>query len=537
MDLSGDLVFANDMARKAIGALDLRERAVIKKELAEVNSAKSVKNIEVTCDQKSPVSDQVERQTYELQFLPLGLDDLFFVLGRNIAFEKSFRRALTDSRQRYKDLVEICGDFCWETDDKGMFVFVSPSGALGYEAEQLVGSKAIDFIDQQSVGASPFSATSQVSDVDVWFRRADEKLACLLVSARPLLNADGRYQGARGVCRDVTAERENERELARVQIREKLIAHINQTIRDTVEPSSMLDTAVRIIAQSINAEGCQILRTDQDGGFHQAAWFGNTMPENLAISAALAQIQTDNRIFCGNHDGFAFLAVATSCQQETNGAIVLWRNSVDAEWAVEDRDLLVDVSVHMGIALQQIYYQLELETLSRTDPLTGLLNRRAFTGELENRVERAAETGSQGALIYIDLDNFKPVNDILGYQKGDEALVVVSKMLTEATRAGDLIARLGGDEFALWLDRTDESAATLRAQEMLQSSKCLKPYSGDPERPLGISLGIAIHSSVTGESVEELTTRADNAMYDVKHNGKAGYAVADQNLNHNRQAI
>ena len=90
----------------------------------------------------------------------------------------------------------------------------------------------------------------------------------------------------------------------------------------------------------------------------------------------------------------------------------------------------------------------------------------------------------------------------------------------------DLVARLGGDEFALWLERTDDESAAGRARELLGESRALAPYSGDPARPLGYSIGIAVYRPAVGESPESLTQRADEAMYAVNRDGKGGYVIA-----------
>jgi diguanylate cyclase (GGDEF)-like protein/PAS domain S-box-containing protein len=537
LEMTGALLAANDEASRLADVLRLDTIEAMEPGFREAILARVPTNVPFAYDHEDIATGQSEHRTYDFQILPVEADNLIVLIGRNTAFESAFRGALAESRQRYKDLVEVCGDFCWETDSDGRFVFVSPSGALGYTAEQLVGSSAERFLDSVGAGSSPFSASSQISEVDVWFQMADKGLACLEVSARPVYNSSGGYRGARGICRDVTADRDREQELARIQVRENLIAHIIQTIRDEIEPSAMLDAAARITAQAVDAQGCAVLRIDQDGDFVEAASFGRNTPDSLTVASLLTQTSSDEESLQVNRDGLVLLMATTSCRQQNNGAIVLWRDEQEGVWGAEECAVTDDVAVHMGVALQQISYQLELETLSRTDPLTGLLNRRAFTGELEGRVRRATETGSQGALIYIDLDNFKPVNDILGHQKGDEALVAVSTMLTKATRPGDLVARLGGDEFALWLDRTGEDAATVRAQEMLKASCCLEPYTGDPERPLGISIGIAVYMPNADETIDGLTSRADDAMYEVKNNGKASYAIAPFAVEHNEQAL
>ena len=537
LDRAGALLAANEEALSLADVLQLGAVEAMEPGFREAVLAGVPANAPFAYDHQDLVTGQTEHRTYDFQILPVAADDLIVIIGRNTAFESAFRGALAESRQRYKDLVEVCGDFCWETDSDGQFVFVSPSGALGYSAEQLVGCSAESFLDSIGAGASPFSARSQISGVDVWFRTAGSGLACLEVSARPVHDSSGAYRGARGICRDVTADRDREQELARIQVRENLIAHIIQTIRDEIEPSAMLDAAACITAQAVDAEGCAIVRIDEDGNFVEAASFGRNTPDSLTVASLLTQTGSDGHSLQVNRDGLVLLMATTSCRQQNNGAIVLWRDEQEGAWGAEECAVMDDVAVHMGVALQQISYQLELETLSRTDPLTGLLNRRAFTGELEGRVSRATETGSQGALIYIDLDNFKPVNDILGHQKGDEALVAVSTMLTQATRPGDLVARLGGDEFALWLDRTGEPAAAVRAQEMLKASCCLEPYSGDSERPLGISIGIAVFMPTADETMDGLTSRADDAMYEVKNNGKASYAIAPSVVEHKEQAL
>lgn len=536
LDMTGNLLVANEEASRLAGVLRLGDTGAMDPKFREAILAGLATNVPIAYDHEDIESGQSERRTFDFQILPVTAEELVIIIGRNTAFESAFRGALAESRQRYKDLVEVCGDFCWETDSTGQFVFVSPSGALEYTAEQLVGCSADGFLDSVSAAASPFRASSQVSEVDIWFRKADSGLACLEVSARPVHDSSGTYRGARGICRDVTADRNREQELARIQVRENLIAHIIQTIRDELEPSAMLDAAARIMAQAVDALGCAILRIDQEENVVEAASFGSKTPDSLTIASILTQTNSDEPPKEVVRDGLTILMATTFCRQKKNGAIVLWRDE-EGGWDAEECAVTEDVAVHMGVALQQISYQLELETLSRTDPLTGLLNRRAFTGELDSRVGRALDTGAYGALIYIDLDNFKPVNDILGHQKGDEALVAVSTMLMQGTRPGDLVARLGGDEFALWLDRTDEGAAAVRAQELLEASCCLAPYSGDPSRPLGISIGIAVYLPNSDEAMDGLTSRADDAMYEVKHNGKASYAIAAPAVKHKEQAL
>lgn len=465
---------------------------------------------------------------YVFNVLPLVAGESALVLGRDTALENAFRDALTESRQRYKDLVEICGDFCWETGPEGCFVFVSPQGALGYSAEALVGRDPASLVDELFAddAALPFATRTRTEAVDIWVRRADGGAACLETSARPVLDRDGVWCGARGVCRDVTVAREREAEFGRVQMRERMIAHIMRAIRDEMESAPLLNTAATAVMQALGAEGCELYGVDGDGAFSLSARTGRDGPDDIVSAGCLARARGHNGVVDALHGGKSMLCIATSFHHTVNGALVLWRAADGEGWAADDRALVADVAIQIGIAIEQTRARLELETLSRTDGLTGLLNRRAFTGELEGRLARASGGDTAGALFFIDLDNFKPVNDVYGHQKGDEALVEVARLLRDNSRPGDLVARLGGDEFALWLDRTDEDAARSRAMILLKAAQCLAPYSGAPDRPLGISVGVAVWRPGNDESVDTLTLRADAAMYEIKNQGKNGYVIA-----------
>tara|TARA_R110000787_G_scaffold193925_5_gene305497 strand:+ start:1055 stop:2797 length:1743 start_codon:yes stop_codon:yes gene_type:complete len=521
----GAVIVANGAAARLAEVLGLETGHALHPDLGSAIRAGVAMTVAVTVDDLSSDGGDAKRVTFDFTVLPIVPGETALILGRDTALEFAFRGALSESRQRYKEIVEICGDFCWETDRDGCFVFVSPSGMLGYSPEDLIGRPATEFIDPLSAeaGLSPFKIVEPVAMVDVWMRRADGRLACLETSARPIFNADGSRGGARGVCRDVSAERDRETALARSQERERLIAHIMRAIRDEFEPAKMLEIAAQTTAQAIGATGCRVFRTDADGALLEAASHGATPPSDEVFAAALLRARTDGRPFTVEQGDAALLCVATSWHHDINGALVLWRSTENGLWNSNDCAFVGDVGVQLGVALQQVRNQLELEALSRTDGLTGLLNRRAFTSELEQRLARGS---AAGALFYIDLDNFKPVNDLHGHQKGDEALVAVASMLTASIRPGDLVARLGGDEFALWLERTDAGTAAARAEELLAASRVLQDYSGAPDRPLGISIGIAVHDPDSGETLDSLTERADGAMYDIKQNGKAGFVIA-----------
>ncbi len=158
--------------------------------------------------------------------------------------------------------------------------------------------------------------------------------------------------------------------------------------------------------------------------------------------------------------------------------------------------------------------------------MSGLFNRRAFDEELQRRIQRLKRDGRPAALLYVDLDNFKAVNDKRGHDVGDEALRHVADILRGNTRSTDLLARFGGDEFAVWLEDVGEKDAVKRAKIFLASAVSLLSYSGEASKPLQLSIGIATYDPQGQESIAGLLKRADVAMYKIKRAGKGNYAVA-----------
>lgn len=162
-----------------------------------------------------------------------------------------------------------------------------------------------------------------------------------------------------------------------------------------------------------------------------------------------------------------------------------------------------------------------LERQSRTDDLTGLMNRRAFIAALQRRLRHLQRHNRSGVLLFVDLDNFKAVNDSRGHAAGDDLLRRIGAHLVAAIRAGDLAARLGGDEFALWLEEANAEGAAAKAESLRRLSQSLDHEFGAPGRPFGFSIGVALSSPADAEAAD-LIARADAAMYAVKRAGKGG---------------
>lgn len=470
-------------------------------------------------------ADSTSPSATSFSAMPVGADGAVLLIGRDVSVDRNLRSALVDSRQRYRDLVEISADLAWETDAQGRFAFVSPHGGIGWAAADLIGRRADGFlVTPPGVDVdSPFQTREARQEMEITFRRADGGEARLETAAAPLFAPDGTWAGARGVCRDVTDDRQRDMELARVGARQRLTAHIMQAIRDESDPDQMLSLAAEAVFRGGNADGCSVYRILPGTGMRLAAAVGVPVPDAI-VEEMRERITASREPVVEAYDIGAVLAHQLSHHHEINGTVMLWRVGDTADWSDDDARLIADLSDQLGIALHQAAAHQHLERLSTTDAMTGLLNRRAFDDAITGRL--AAGSAVPGTLTYVDLDNFKKVNDTKGHQVGDQALIHLSDILNRQARAGDLIARLGGDEFALWMEGVDAKEASVRAEWILETGKELLQYSGSPDHPVGLSIGMAVYLPGSGESRVQLIERADAVMYEIKHGGKGWYRIA-----------
>ena len=167
----------------------------------------------------------------------------------------------------------------------------------------------------------------------------------------------------------------------------------------------------------------------------------------------------------------------------------------------------------------------ELRHLADHDPLTGLLNRRGLEAELERHVGHVNRYGDRGALLVLDLDHFKTVNDALGHEAGDQLIVAVAGILKERLRESDTVARLGGDEFAILLPEADLRSAEEVAEQLVADIHGHAIISGG-QVPRHVSASVGVTTFQQGlAGGEEVLVSADLAMYEAKEAGRGRFAV------------
>jgi diguanylate cyclase (GGDEF)-like protein len=235
------------------------------------------------------------------------------------------------------------------------------------------------------------------------------------------------------------------------------------------------------------------------------------------------------------------IIVALRDEERVLGTLLVGERSGDIDtFSSEDARLLETFARHASVLLQNEQLEKSLAQLTELqaqlrhqayhDGLTGLPNRAYFAEKLDAALQSARSDGAEPAVLYLDLDDFKLMNDRLGHSAGDELLVIIAHRLKTSVRRDELPARLGGDEFAVLIRdarTTPPEDVAARLVEELRGPYMLHGH----ELPIRVSIGVA--TSATGRTVDELLSNADLAMYSIKEGkdrGESGYAVFERGM-------
>ncbi|NML16197.1 putative bifunctional diguanylate cyclase/phosphodiesterase [Azohydromonas caseinilytica] len=293
------------------------------------------------------------------------------------------------------------------------------------------------------------------------------------------------------------------------QEREQLLAQLRATLESTADGILVTDLAGRI--RSFNRRFAQIwalpealLHSGNDAAVYD--WMRSSVSDPVRYQQRLDNVRE------------AVLMQASDRLRLRSGQVLervtqpQWINGRPIGRVYSFRDLSERIAADQRI-----------ERLASTDPLTGLANRAQF-GDMVARAAAAALPGSEGfALLVLDLDHFKQVNDSLGHQGGDRVLCEMRNRLQHCVREGDMVARLGGDQFALLVRDSDARGAELAAGRVLEAVARPLTLEG-AEFTLTCSIGIAVHP-IDGSSADELLRHAETAMQRAKAGGRSSYRL------------
>ena len=305
-------------------------------------------------------------------------------------------------------------------------------------------------------------------------------------------------------------------------------------VSDLLDAQLARDTAEQRFERAFDGAPIGMALVRPDGGFDQVndalcAIIGHTAADLATMNAA--------DITCPHYLVAARGHLAALVERRTDSA------SFEQRWIHADGQLipvalhatgLTDVDDRIELILLQVLdvterrlHEDQLQHLADHDPLTGLRNRRSFEQALETQLACVERYGPEGALIMLDLDHFKAVNDTFGHLAGDEVLESVAMALRRTLRASDTIGRLGGDEFAVLLPKADLCEARIVAAKLSECVRAegLRLQAGGPGHPVTASVGVVVLAA-EHRTVAEASAAADAAMYAAKTAGRDHYAIA-----------
>lgn len=444
---------------------------------------------------------------------------------------------LLDSRQRWRDFGMIAADLMFETDLEGQVTFLAPDHVLGWPAADLLGSVMEGLLvelDPPGDTLDRFRFAVLAQDRRVWLRDLAGGTVCMAMSSRPLLDQWGQRTGTRGVGMDVTAQERRDTAAAAAVRRADVLDHTMNQMRQELTAPRMVQAVLEAIMRALSAQGAAVLDLTEAPldeppplPWPVLHYAGEDPLPIQADALALLQGQDDVVTVEKTPQGYAMLACPAGTRFGDRARLVVWRAAGGRAWEADDQVLTTSVTGLVRMVLEHESIQRELARQARTDPLTGLLNRRAFMDEAGRRIDRLDREALPGTLLFVDLDRLKTLNDRLGHESGDAALVLAAELLRRTVRPTDLIARLGGDEFALWLDGSDEMTAAERAEGLRTGyPRALAHLTIGEELEMTMSIGIACRRPGGGETLDSLLQRADQAMYEVKRAGCGHWRVS-----------
>lgn len=428
---------------------------------------------------------------------------------RSALIEREEAAASTEKRERwFRALVQSSSDLVFAVDRTSTVTYASPSCAtvLGYEPQVLLGSETGILVHEDDIEdlRATLSRTLSVPGGSVEFsirvRHQDGTWHWLEGLATNLLD-DPAVVGVVINARDVTDRR------ARLE-RQMAISELGPEVLRATTLEASFQSATDVINRIVHARDCRIISipNDSDANEHRAA-AATVMPNGGASSVII--------------DDPPSLRVPVGDPEQPLAYIEVFTHGLPTS---DDRQFVESVSAIVLSATVRFIAEDAIRHQAMHDSLTGLPNRALFNDRLEHALSRRARAAGFVAVMIVDLDGFKNVNDGLGHLAGDSLLIAVAERFGDCLRGFDTIARLGGDEFAILVDELDAADQAGRlAQRVLDALVSPLPLPGR-EVAIGASVGIAL-TDQADTGADRLLADADAAMYRAKRDGKGCYRV------------
>ncbi|MCG6870119.1 MAG: PAS domain S-box protein [Gammaproteobacteria bacterium] len=428
---------------------------------------------------------------------------------------RHFELASELNLDKYRALIETTTDLVWEVDANVVYTYCSPKVEefFGLPASEVLGKTPFDFMPEAeaervaSIFRSMVAERHPFTGLENINVHRDGHEVILETSGVPYYDAAGNFAGYRGIDRDIT-----ERKRAEIKIRkQKQLLH---TVLDSVRESIVvvdLDYNIHLM----NKAARESMKLDAVADPQHPKCFEVTRGLKAPCHGQNDTCPLQQVIATGEPDTSIHVTRRADGSQQYTELVATPVLGVDGlpEGIIETRR---DITPQF-LTQQRLKDQKKvLERLAHLDALTGLPNRLLFLDRLQQAIGKARRNRRHLAVLFIDLDRFKPINDDFGHATGDAVLKVVARRLRDGVREDDTVARLGGDEFTVVMEDLKRSEhASVLAQKLIH--RLQEPVEVDGHSlSVSASVGISLFPQ-DGETANELLSNADTAMYKAKH--------------------
>lgn len=413
------------------------------------------------------------------------------------------------SRRLLEQVLESTTDSIYVKDREGRYLVVNSAAStlIGRPGAEILGRTNDELLPEVAEAVAEQDASVLERDAPSTYEvsgRFGAGHQVLSVTKRPFHDASGAAVGSLGIARDITEQR-------------RLQERFRRAFESAPIGMAVADLEGRFL--DVNHALCAIT------GYARDELCGRTSASMTHPDDLKAEYAAMGTLLCGDVNS----SVSEKRYLRPDGSAV---------WVACSLTLVCDVDgtpLHLLNQTQDITdrrrFERELRRLADHDPLTGLFNRRRFEQEVDRHVAEVARYGPRGALLVLDLDDFKHVNDALGHHAGDELILGLAELLGRRLRDSDIIARLGGDEFAVLLPKASADEAELIATDLVCVVREQATVGGgDLVGRVTTSVGVAPFRA-GDTSREEILVAADLAMYEAKKVGGDRVAMASTAAN------
>jgi len=383
------------------------------------------------------------------------------------------------------------------------------------------------------------------------FRRHDGSFANVLDRGYVMRDGAGQAMRMIGAMADISSRKQAEERIHTQALQQRLIAEFGQQAFASTDLEDVLSRAVELVSVTLKADYCNVLELEPDGKQlvikAASGWPGEfkgrrTVPVRPGSRVELVLSRREPLVIEDLGADPRFLdspllkvGVRSGIQVPILGSAgpfgILSAHAREARrFTSEDVSFLQSVANILAVAIERKSAEERLAYLARFDALTGLPNRYLFHDRLLQTMAQARRSGQPMAVLFIDLDRFKLVNDTQGHRAGDRLLKEAAARLSQCVRSGDTVGRFGGDEFgAIVSDLSKPGDAGVVAQKVLDA--IAHPFRLDEhETFVSASVGITLFPA-DGDEPEALVTNADTAMYRAKEQGRNTYQYFTREMN------